>query len=56
VNSGWEVMWKEDIFGSFDILFRYLPLETEKNQEHVEDNPCDEGIRIEHLEIKCVPA
>jgi hypothetical protein len=56
VNSEWKVMWKEAIFVSFDILFRHLPLETEENHEHLEDNPCDEGIRIEHLEIKSVPA
>jgi hypothetical protein len=49
-------MWKEAIFVSFDILFRYLPVETEKNHEYLEDNPCDEGIRIEHVEIKSVPA
>jgi len=49
-------MWREANFVSFDVLFRHLPWETEENNEHLEDNLCDNGIRIEHNEIKSVPA
>jgi len=49
-------MWREASFVSYDVLFRHLPWETEENKERLEDNLCDNGIRIEHHEIKSVPA
>jgi len=49
-------MWREASFVSFDVLFRHLPWETDENSGHLGDNLCDNGIRIEHHEIKSVPA
>lgn len=50
---------ESNVEGSHFCLIWYivstLPWETEETHEHIEDNPCDEGIRI-YLEIKSVPA
>jgi hypothetical protein len=33
VNFGFERIWKEDVVTEFEVLFRYLPVETEEHSE-----------------------